>query len=241
MRRGGVYRVLGGVAWCVGAGWAMGQGGSTVLRPIEEGTRDVSPLWSPATVRPLDLRAPSGFQGVYEVRREEGWRSAATWRPAALGGGWTRPYEGGSSSGGSGVFARVDGGIYAVFPRSRYLVTDAGIVPEVPPGTVFGIGGVPASIRERVERSGGRSPGSGHAALGARTAPVRPEPAVRSATMSARATPATFGPGADGPASSEAPPTTRTVETSIWSDETYRVKRVSSLIDRAARAGERTE
>lgn len=42
-------------------------------------------------------------------------------------------------------FARQAGGLIAVFPRSVYSATDSGLLVEIPPGTVFQIGELPAS------------------------------------------------------------------------------------------------
>lgn len=51
---------------------------------------------------------------------------------------------------GDGRFARVDGGLVAVFPRSTYVGTLDGLVPTIPPGTVFYIGTpAPASAEQR--------------------------------------------------------------------------------------------
>ncbi|MCA9287919.1 MAG: hypothetical protein KDA05_04995, partial [Phycisphaerales bacterium] len=50
---------------------------------------------------------------------------------------------------GDGRFARVDGGLVAVFPRSTYAGTVTGLVPTIPPGTVFYIGTPAPAAAER--------------------------------------------------------------------------------------------
>lgn len=44
---------------------------------------------------------------------------------------------------GDGRLARIDGGLFAVFPRSTYTATPTGLSPSVPPGTIYYIGPPP--------------------------------------------------------------------------------------------------
>lgn len=58
---------------------------------------------------------------------------------------------------GGGRLARIDGGLYAVFPRSTYTMDAQGVLPTIPPGTIFYIGAPPEAAL-----SGGRVvPGDG--------------------------------------------------------------------------------
>ena len=82
------------------------------LERVEEIWGDAGPLNESMRVLPLDLRAPVGFQGVYRV------------------------------PGHDNLLTRMDGGLAAVFPRSVYAATASGVVPLIPPGTVFHVGGV---------------------------------------------------------------------------------------------------
>lgn len=79
------------------------------LQLVDPGHSDVSPLaesiWRDLR---LDLRAPSGFQSIYQV------------------------------PGRDDLFMRASGGVFAVFPRSDYGYSeDEGVFPLIPPDTVF--------------------------------------------------------------------------------------------------------
>lgn len=104
----------------VAAGCAAAWGQSAGERPVVEGTSDVSPLADSLELRPIDLRLPSGFDRVYEVPTGEG-----------------------------SLFARIDGGLTAVFPRSEYTATPYGAVAEVPAGTVWVIGQTPRWLADQ--------------------------------------------------------------------------------------------
>jgi hypothetical protein len=86
------------------------------LKRVDEGVADRGPLSVSQRVAPVDLRVPSGFQGVYQFDQ-----------PTPFG----KPQE---------MFARSSGGLTAVFPRSVYIASRGGLVPEIPAGTVFLIG-----------------------------------------------------------------------------------------------------
>lgn len=110
-----------------------------------------------------------------------------------------------------GGFARQDGAITAVFPRSVYVNTRFGQRPVVPPGTVFRIGsGVPEW------------------ALGAQPAEAA-EPALRIATASALG----GDPRDRGLTSTPAP---AFAAGTMFEDEFYRRVRVADLVFRASRA-----
>lgn len=77
---------------------------------VEAGIADIDPLTAGLRELRLDLRTPTGFEDVYRV------------------------------PGRDDLFMRVDGGLYAIFPRSRYDQGRFGPVPQVPDNTIFHIG-----------------------------------------------------------------------------------------------------
>jgi hypothetical protein len=93
------------------------------LQSVDPDFGDVGPLRVSTRVLPVDMRSPSGFDRVYRV-------------PGSAGG---VP----GMDGGEERFARISGGLAAVFPRSDYITTKKGQYALIPPGTVFYIGGVP--------------------------------------------------------------------------------------------------
>jgi len=80
------------------------------LEPVEQTFEDVSPLATGFRRIELGLRSPTGFEQVYRVPGDDDH------------------------------YMRIDGGLYAVFPRSVYANTRAGEVPLIPANTVFWIG-----------------------------------------------------------------------------------------------------
>lgn len=91
------------------------------LKPVDPRYEDVGPLGvSLLRLRP-DLREPQDFDRVYRVA--------------------------GAAGGDDQKFARISGALAAVFPRSQYSTTKSGVRIDVPAGTVFYIGGVPAEQR----------------------------------------------------------------------------------------------
>ena len=167
------------------------------LEPVQQGTVDANPLAAPASVQPLDLRLPSGFDRVFHV--VEPWRSSLNQR-----------------------YARTSGALTAVFPRSQYTPTRDGVVPEIPAGTVFYIGGLPDNPL------------------------TSPPPAIRRGPSyidrSVRAVPSNAGPAEDPrellPRSADRVTRRELIErpvpSSIMTDEGFRQERVGELIDRAA-------
>lgn len=85
---------------------------------VEQGRGDQGPLDGSLLAISRDLRVPNDFSGVYRISPEANSRYA-------------------------GRFARMSGGVIAVFPQSVYQATRRGIRAPVPPGTEFFIGGVP--------------------------------------------------------------------------------------------------
>lgn len=190
------------------------------MRPVEQGVTDMGPLSGPGRVLSPGLRQPSGFDRVYEVEID-----------------------------GKKYFARQNGATVAVFPRSDYTSFRGRVMPTVPAGTVFYLGGLPANARplspeempanwagqpqnlampakspdNRVDLSA--SAASAQAAPQAGTAqPFSQAPAQQPSAQSAREQPR--GVSFDVPPSSG----------SIWQSEAYRVQRTGQLIDAALAA-----
>lgn len=90
------------------------------LQPVAAGTDDASPMSNSLELMPIDLRDPAGFDRVYRLPTEDG-----------------------------SLFARADGGLTAIFPRSEYTATPWGTVAEVPAGTVWVIGQTPRWLADR--------------------------------------------------------------------------------------------
>jgi hypothetical protein len=103
------------------------------LTPVEQGVADVDPLSTSLRSLQVDLRIPAGFETVYHGAREDRFGQR------------------------SGFFARISGGITAVFPLSRYSIVPGGIEPEVPAGTVYYLGDPPQTwMPEQREPAGNR-------------------------------------------------------------------------------------
>lgn len=107
-------RTIGGgifVMGAVGICVVLAQPAGSALEPIVAGDGDEMHLSDSLRMAPADLRLGTGFDQLYRLPRE-----------------------------GGDMFARVDGGLTAVFPRSNYLFTPYGAVPTVPADTVWVIG-----------------------------------------------------------------------------------------------------
>jgi len=89
------------------------------LKRVEPGITDSNPLAVGTRLIPVDLRAPTNFEGVYQFQRTDRFGNSETF------------------------FARTDGGLTAVFPRSQYVDSGGNLLAQVPPGTVWLIGGLP--------------------------------------------------------------------------------------------------
>jgi hypothetical protein len=98
---------------------------STPYQPVDPGSEDVGPLRISNRLLPADLRAPTSFEKVYRVP--------------------------GAASGVPGLdqgdrYARISGGVTALFPHSEYLQLRKGPIVVIPAGTVFYIGGLPRGM-----------------------------------------------------------------------------------------------
>jgi hypothetical protein len=189
------------------------------LKPVDPGVSDVGPLSGPGRVLPADLRQPANFDRVYEVEIDG------------------KPY-----------FVRAHGGVYAVFPRSDYVQTRAGVAPIVPAGTVFHLGSLPKKSASKPEPDGSETlpalakparpmrldqTAPGLAAPNAESAQPPPVPATRAKPAQRQET---------QPPLSDAAPPLRTPEPprdSIWQSEFFRAARTSELLDQARAASSR--
>lgn len=86
---------------------------------VEQGVEDVGPTAVGRVDLRVDLRVGVGWESVYRIRRGDPARGIAP------------------------LFGRRHGALTAVFPYSVYLEIPEGIMPLVPPGTVFYFGDVP--------------------------------------------------------------------------------------------------
>ncbi|MEQ8769601.1 MAG: hypothetical protein RIB60_03720 [Phycisphaerales bacterium] len=94
--------------------------GVEALQPVEAGSVDSSPLAGSMQVLPIDLRQPTGFDEVYQINTGRG-----------------------------SAFARMDGALRAVFPRSEYGLGPNGVESQIPAGTTWVIGDTPTWYADR--------------------------------------------------------------------------------------------
>lgn len=92
---------------------------------IDAGRADRGPLATSARRVPIDLRVPLSFDRVYRVP------------------GSTTGVQVPGAAAGEELYARISGGLTAVFPRSEYVATKRGTAAIIPPGTIFYIGALP--------------------------------------------------------------------------------------------------
>lgn len=207
-----------------------------VFVPILANTQDTSAVSASYLGEPIDLRQPLQFDRVFALR------SSA---PSDMRGGTLLNFGGANiaTSGsqldtqGANWFARVDGAIIALFPRSTYSQTSDGTVVDIPAGTIFAIGHPPAAMFGLDESTPKRAPQAPDVvdssrptappanSSAARTLPamlVPADPAAASATANDQ-TEQTTAAHAPGPSGSP----------SIFSDEAYRARRVRGLLFKA--------
>lgn len=158
---------------------------------VDPGNADASALADSLRLVPVDLRTPTGFDQVFRL-------------PTVVGGE---------------MFARMDGGLTAVFPRSEYGFGR----PLIPAGTTWYIGALPSSVfgeagpRPGVHQTGLASQVSGSGRLDQR---VNQRAGQAPPTVAAP-------PARPGPVRNPLMP---------WSGELERGARVADLLSRAARA-----
>ncbi len=229
---------VGGLGGAAGVAGAQSSSPDPRLKPVEAGVADRGPLSSSGRVVPADLRLPIGFDRVYKLE------SASRRRP--LGD----------------MFARQSGGVTAVFPRSQYSEAGGAEIPagttyyigNLPESVTGSVSARPAPRKlpaNYVDRSArddrAAAPPEIQAAPrteGGRVAGPRPgtgEPRVEQRTGSAAGGRALLesarpemAPEA-GPKDREDDLRPRSVppRPSVFSDDEYRKRRVSDLLDTA--------
>ena len=183
---------------------------SQPFREIEQGVEDTSPFGTTRRVFRADLRVPSNFEKVYRVD------PSVRFAPGVR-----------APSNGSGLFARVSGGLVAVYSRGQYQTTRRGTSIDIPTDTVFLIGDPrrllapapmgPASPRSLMQRIETRIGGPLHASQPTDRAThnlLRPAPPDREVRI------------ADS-------------YVVIWEDDQERVRRVATRLDQALAASVR--
>lgn len=189
---------------------AQGNGRFSFTR-VEPAVADVDPLRTSLRTYPTDLRQPMGFRDVFRIS----------------GSGPQATRLGFASASGQDLMARRDGAVTAVFPQSVYIETRQGVVPEIPPGTIFFIGDLPqdpfagqADVPDAPNKVHSRIETRADAALAERSARLAtPEPQPMERT--------------------DQPPTgTPDGRGSIMTDEALRASSVRILLQRAAESAD---
>lgn len=156
------------LAWLVVAtagAVARGQIDTRALERVDE-AGPLAPGWTDLRV---DLRATTGFDGLYRLPRHH----AGTAFFGAFGrNGWDR------GVGGQRRYALVEGGLVAVFPRSGLSLDDP--FSAVPAGTVYTIGALPPGLGKAFA-SRPRVPAFNKVSLSASRS-IRPKPAAAGVT-----------------------------------------------------------
>lgn len=180
------------------------------LKPLDQTVEDTSPLSRSLRHIERGLREPTAFEQVYRF------------------------------SGREDMLVRIDGGIFALFPRSMYTPGENGTVPAIPAGTVFHIGYPDLELFGQVVASTGQSEhrvggDPFDARLNLRVDPRRGEQiAVRPIVLGTSTVPFT---GLGKQRSERVPKTVRqSVAPTIVTDASYRAERIRDLMQSAAKA-----
>lgn len=113
------------LAFLLAATPALAQRAPSGWEQVDAGRADRGPLSTSARQVPIDLRLPLSFDRVYRVP------------------GSTNGVRVPGAPAGEEVYARISGGLTAVFPRSDYVATKKGTAVLIPAGTIFYIGELP--------------------------------------------------------------------------------------------------
>lgn len=176
------------------------------LHPVEQGVGDLNPLQTSDRLVPLDLRQPTGWDRVYRLSGDA------------------------NKNGGRGLFARIDGGIAAVFPWSTYASTVTGSrMPTVPPGTTYYIGGLPPALTDKDKKDSAPTIDRSFNYLNRSSRPAAPErPDLRADnTVDTSARALLRGGRGESPAHAAAQ--------SLWTSESYRRSRLEELMQQATK------
>jgi len=186
----------------------------STLRRVDEGIEDTGLLRLGGRVAPLDLRMPAGFDEVYRIPGA----------PSGIPGVPGAPDQ----------FARISGGVAAVFPFSEYTLTKDGLAVLIPAGTKYFIGNLP--------KSGGKptptpTPGLTAASSKAHTGDAAKvsaqrldDPAPHAGPLDLRVTANDTDPGADHAPKAAPKPEHPAPPEGVLINETYRRLRVRELL-----------
>lgn len=199
-----------------------------VLVPVASNTRDTSSVSTSLRSEAIDLRAPRLFEQLFALRKRE---------DTDLRGGTLLNFGSGNvaasshalESGGTKWFARLDGGVIALFPRSTYVETDQGRFAEIPAGTIYALGRPPASLLglEPVKRPEFTTPDA--------TTTDTSRPMARPADQGAgRSTPAMLQP-TSAPKPADDAKAADASAPSVFQNDVYRSRRIRALLLKAAR------
>jgi len=195
-----------------------------VLKRVDPGRADVGPSSISQRVISRDPRSPSGFEYVYRIERGR--------------------Y--------AGRFARANGAVTAVFPRSVYSQVDGTLIPRVPPGTTYVVGPIDDVVGlPRGDGVRGSEPARANAATSMPREMNIVGAVMRSASRPASAATVDRRAGGDTIAAADAgggegvsdgpPPSppqvtrTQTRPRTIWTDESLRSERVRTLLESVRR------
>lgn len=189
------FASLGWVAFALSSVGAAPQGAQRPappeFTPVDQGVADRTELSGSYRDVGVDLRTPMHFDRVYRVdARSRMLRSM-------------RGFE-------QGAYARAQGALVAVFPKSAYRQISPGVdIAQVPPGTVFTL-----AETDRMSRVKDREPHPGTARPGA-------TPLVHRIAQ----------PRVTAPVDVPIEPSSQSADYSLWNDDQYRQKRVAQLLD----------
>ncbi len=215
-------------AWGQGAGTAgdnahpLPAGQIKGLTPVDAGRPDMSPFSLSFRRLQMDLRLPLGFDQVYQID------------PAPpLLGAVGRPT-------GAPRFARRSGALTAVFPRSEYQSTEDGVKVIVPADTRFHIGPMDGGLTPAAPAPTGPSSWHGASTVASMIADHSVDRGVRRAGPGPQAAVSVAMPPAPVPPAPPSPPIAAQAATreGMMTSEVYRVRRLTSLLNEAARAAE---
>jgi hypothetical protein len=185
------------------------------MRPLEQVVADSNVLSTSLRVLEPGLDVPTGFEQVYNVPGREDLRM------------------------------RVNGGLYAVFPESAYIVSGSVAVALIPAGTVFFIGEPSSEAIRAMGRgddtfAGEQADRAQHLRLDRRIVPLLYEPQRIERLMVPQANPETHRvarwSGPTGFVTGEIEEPTGPAPVTIVTDAAYRSRRIRELMQAAAHA-----
>lgn len=181
---------------------------SNMLQPIDAGKADINQLSTSNFVLPVDLRLPTRFERVY--RLSDVLRRGTNWNLS--------PDLARRQANNQDGFVRFSGGVAAVFNFSRYTATSRGRITEIPEGTVFHLDLRPPGPSDIFYSTPG--------AVSYNTVSLDRGAATRNLATDGVSKQPKIIP-ADVPKSEE-------VARSLWTDELYRGRTVTELLDQTA-------